>query len=60
MVRRLNAEVNRIITQPTMRARLLEQGAEVVGGAPEEFGTLIARDLAKIGEVIRAAGITGD
>jgi tripartite-type tricarboxylate transporter receptor subunit TctC len=59
-VRRLNAELNRIITQPAMRVRLLEQGAEVVGGTPEEFGTLIARDLAKYGEVIRAAGITAD
>ncbi|MBW8268827.1 Bug family tripartite tricarboxylate transporter substrate binding protein [Caldovatus aquaticus] len=59
-VRRLNAEVNRIVTQPAMRARLLEQGAEVVGGTPEEFGALIARDLEKIGEVIRAAGITMD
>lgn len=59
-VRRLNEEVNRIITRPAMRARLLEQGAEVVGGTPDEFAALIARDLAKIGEVIRAAGITAD
>jgi tripartite-type tricarboxylate transporter receptor subunit TctC len=59
-VQRLNAEVNRIITQPAMRARLLEQGAEVVGGTPDEFGALIARDLAKYGDVIRAAGITAD
>ncbi len=59
-VRRLNAELQRIVTTPAMRARLLEQGAEVVGGTPAEFGALITRDLAKYGEVIRAAGITAD
>jgi len=59
-VRRLNEEINRIITRPDMRARLLDQGAEVVGGTPDEFGALIVRDLAKYGEVIRAAGITMD
>jgi tripartite-type tricarboxylate transporter receptor subunit TctC len=57
---RLNLEVNRIITQPAMRARLFEQGAEVVGGKAEEVAALIARDLAKYGDVIRAAGITAD
>jgi tripartite-type tricarboxylate transporter receptor subunit TctC len=59
-VQRLNAELQRIITAPAMRSRLLEHGAEFMGGTTDEFGALIARDLAKYGEVIRAAGITAD
>ena len=57
---RLNAVIGNIITAPEMRQKLLDSGAEVVGGNAESFGTLIATDVARYGQVIREAGITAE
>ncbi|RVT95759.1 tripartite tricarboxylate transporter substrate binding protein [Rhodovarius crocodyli] len=56
-VQRLNAALRGIIEQPAERARLLEMGAEVVGGSAEEFGRFMAQDVEKIGRVVRDARI---
>ena len=56
-VERINAVLNGIIAQPAERARLLEMGAEVVGGSSAEFGRFMAEDVAKIGQVVRDARI---
>ena len=56
-VERLNAVLNAIIAQPAERARLLEMGAEVVGGSAAEFGRFMAADVAKISQVVRDARI---
>jgi tripartite-type tricarboxylate transporter receptor subunit TctC len=56
----LNAVIGNIITAPEMRQKLLDSGAEVVGGTAESFGTLIANDVARYGQVIREAGITAE
>jgi tripartite-type tricarboxylate transporter receptor subunit TctC len=56
-VQRLNAALMGIITQPAERARLLEMGAEVVGGSAEEFGRFMTAEAEKIGRVIRDANI---
>jgi tripartite-type tricarboxylate transporter receptor subunit TctC len=59
-VQRLNTVIGSIITAPEMRQKLLDSGAEVVGGSAAAFGTLIAGDVAKYGQVIRDAGITAE
>lgn len=56
-VERLNAALMGIITQPSERARLLEMGAEVVGGSAAEFGRFMAEDVDKISRVVRDARI---
>ncbi|WP_160121698.1 Bug family tripartite tricarboxylate transporter substrate binding protein [Rhodovarius lipocyclicus] len=56
-VQRLNAALMGIITQPAERARLLEMGAEVVGGSTEEFGRFMTAEAEKIGRVIHDANI---
>jgi len=56
-VQRLNAALMGIIAQPAERARLLEMGAEVVGGSAEEFGRFMTAEAEKIGRVIRDANI---
>jgi tripartite-type tricarboxylate transporter receptor subunit TctC len=56
-VERINAALSGIIAQPAERARLLEMGAEVVGGSAAEFGRFMAEDVAKIGQVVRDARI---
>lgn len=59
-VQRLNTAIAAIITAPEMRQKLLDSGAEVVSGPAEEFGRLIANDVARYGQVIRDAGITAE
>ena len=56
-VTKLNAEINRIIATPEVRARLENLGLDVVGGTAESFGKTIAADVAKWSAVVRDAGI---
>ncbi|MDB5415921.1 MAG: Tripartite-type tricarboxylate transporter, receptor component TctC [Rubritepida sp.] len=57
VVERLNAGLAGIITQPAERARLLDMGAEVVGGSPADFGRFMQSEVEKIGQVVRDAHI---
>ena len=60
IIRRLNAEYNKIIAMPDMQKRMLENGFEPVGGPPEKFAELIKSELAKWGPVVKAANIRVD
>ena len=46
VIARLNAEVQRVLAQPEVRARLAREGAELIPGPPDRLGTLIETDLA--------------
>ncbi|MSQ50369.1 MAG: tripartite tricarboxylate transporter substrate binding protein [Betaproteobacteria bacterium] len=54
---RINAAVNRAVSAPNFKTRMLDLGNESAGGTPEEFAALIKRDSTRWGEVIRKAGI---
>jgi tripartite-type tricarboxylate transporter receptor subunit TctC len=60
IIRRLNAEFNRIIGTPDMMKRMLDYGYEPVGGPPERFGELIRAEIAKWAPVVKAAGVQVD
>ena len=57
IVDRLNREINAGLADPTIKARLAEQGGTVLPGSPADFGKLIAEDTEKWSKVIRAADI---
>jgi tripartite-type tricarboxylate transporter receptor subunit TctC len=57
VVAKLNQEIAKILTSAEMRERLSHEGAEVVGGSPEEFGSFYRAEIAKWAKVIRSAGI---
>ena len=57
VVVRLNAEVAKALGQQEVRKRLAAEGAEAVGGTPEEFAAHIHAELARMGTLIRQAGI---
>jgi len=57
VIARLHAEIVKIIADPTLRARLADQGFEPVGNSPEEFGAYIKSEITKWGKTIRDAGI---
>ena len=60
VIKRLNAEFNRIIGAPDMRKRMLDNGYEPVGGPPERLGELIRAEIAKWAPVVKAAGVQVD
>lgn len=60
IVKRLGDEVASILARPEVKARLTELGTEPASSTPEAFGTFIAGERQKWGEVIKKAGIKVD
>jgi tripartite-type tricarboxylate transporter receptor subunit TctC len=60
IVRKLNAEINRILQAPEVRARLVGLGAEATGGTPEQFAQTISADTARWAKVVSDAAIRID
>ena len=46
VIAKLNGDVNRVLAQHDVKARLEREGAELIPGPPERLGTLIETDLA--------------
>jgi tripartite-type tricarboxylate transporter receptor subunit TctC len=57
IVARLNADFNKILRRPDVKAAFQAQGFEAAGGTPEEFASLIRADIQKSREIITTAGI---
>ncbi|MBX3666634.1 MAG: tripartite tricarboxylate transporter substrate binding protein [Burkholderiales bacterium] len=57
IVTKLHAGTARALQNPDVRQRLLGDGAEPVGGTPEEFAAYLRSETAKWAKVIQAAGI---
>ena len=43
-----------------MKARLLQQGVEVVGTTPDQLAKLMQSEISRYGKVIKDAGIKGE
>ena len=57
IVARINAEVNRVLREPDVAAKLALQGTTAAGGTPEEFRALIASEIRSWKEVAQKANI---
>jgi tripartite-type tricarboxylate transporter receptor subunit TctC len=57
---RLNREILAIVGTPEARARLLDLGAEIVGGTPAEFGAFLREDLVRMEALVRSANIRSE
>lgn len=60
IVAKLNAEVNAVLAEPAIRARLIELGGPPLIGPPEAFGKMIADETAKWEKVVRGANLRVD
>ena len=60
VIARLNTEIVRILNLPDVRERLSSQGADPVGGTPEQFAALIRGEIQKWAKVIRESGAKVD
>jgi len=57
VVEKLNTELNAVLNDPTVREKLRLMGIEAMPGSANQFGDEIKRDLARYGQVVKAAGI---
>src|SRR3954465_4193781 len=57
IIERLHETIVRALRQPDVVQRLAAEGAEAIGSTPEEFAAHLKADLARVAEVVRAAGI---
>lgn len=61
IVKRLNAEFNRVLEIPSVRDQLLHQGGvQVVGGTPAQFSSLIDREIKYWGKLVKETGAQVD
>ena len=60
VVRRLNAELVKVMHAPEMKEKLTATGTEPLTSTPEEFAAYIKREIAKWGDVIRKVGVKAD
>lgn len=59
-VARLNAEVNKALTQPEVAQQMAVEGAVPLPGTPQAFGDLIRREIPRWAEVVRAGNVKPD
>lgn len=57
IIKALNAAGNKALQDPELRAKMAEQGNEVVGGTPEQFAALIKAEMPRWGKVVKDAKI---
>ena len=56
VVARLNAEFNKALKAPELGKRLADEGADPVGGTPEQFAALIKDEIPRWGKVVKDSG----
>jgi tripartite-type tricarboxylate transporter receptor subunit TctC len=60
IVKRLNAEIVKIINMPDVREKLVGLGAEPVGNTPDEFAALVKSEVVKWAAVVKQSGARVD
>jgi tripartite-type tricarboxylate transporter receptor subunit TctC len=53
IVTRLNRDLDNILRMPDVKERFAEQGAETVGGTPQQFDALIRSDVRKWADLVK-------
>ncbi len=60
IVTKLHQEITAILATPEVKEAILQRGAVLAPGTPEELHAFVKSELAKWGPIIRAAGIKAD
>jgi tripartite-type tricarboxylate transporter receptor subunit TctC len=60
IIDRLNKEINAVLAEPRIKARLADLGATPLAGSPADFGKFIATEAGRWTKVIRTANIKVD
>jgi tripartite-type tricarboxylate transporter receptor subunit TctC len=57
VIDRLNQEIRRVLAKGDVKERFFNVGSDVVGNSPSEFAAMRKADIARVGKVVREAGI---
>jgi tripartite-type tricarboxylate transporter receptor subunit TctC len=60
IVKRLNAEIVKILNLPDVREKLVALGAEPVGDTPEQFSAYVKTEVVKWSDIVRKSGAKVD
>jgi tripartite-type tricarboxylate transporter receptor subunit TctC len=60
IVDKLNKEINAAISDPRIRARLVDMGGNALVGSPADFAKLVADETEKWAKVVKFAGLRPD
>ena len=60
IVKKLNETLNAIFAEPAIRKRWEDIGSPVIGGTPEQFGSLILTESVRLGRVVKESGTVVD
>jgi tripartite-type tricarboxylate transporter receptor subunit TctC len=60
IIEKLNKEINAVLAEPAMKARLVDLGGEPLIGSPEDFGKMIVAETEKWEKVVKFAGVKID
>jgi tripartite-type tricarboxylate transporter receptor subunit TctC len=58
IITKLNKAVNEIIKEPAIDKKMISEGADPIGGSPEQFKNFIAKEFRKWQGVVRDSGAT--
>jgi tripartite-type tricarboxylate transporter receptor subunit TctC len=56
MVVKLNADINKALKDPQLKKQFDAQGADILGGTPEQFAKLIRDDIVRWGAIVKESG----
>jgi tripartite-type tricarboxylate transporter receptor subunit TctC len=60
IVERLNREINAVLADPTVKARMAELGSEIFTGSSADFANLVAEETEKWAKVVKFAGLKAE
>jgi tripartite-type tricarboxylate transporter receptor subunit TctC len=56
IIEKLNKDINEVLAEPAIKARLIDLGGEPLISTPEAFGKMVAAETDKWAKVVKAAG----
>jgi tripartite-type tricarboxylate transporter receptor subunit TctC len=60
IIAKLNQEINAVLAEPAIKAKLIDLGGEPLIGTPEAFGAMIVAETEKWEKVVKSAGVHVD
>jgi tripartite-type tricarboxylate transporter receptor subunit TctC len=60
IVARLNAEINKALLSPILKEKFTANGYQLTGGTPEQFESLVRKEIVKWADVIKRSGATAE
>ncbi len=60
VINKLNAEINKILRLPDVSTSLTRQGAEILGGTPQQFAAYVKAEIPKWTKVVKDSGARAD